>query len=148
MRISMAIRGMRPAQSEIDRVVADPAQIPAVVDEYLAGPEFLDTVRDLHAELLKVRVDTEAQLPSMGPLEDASAWDIYQATTEETLRLVSHVVESERPYTEILTADYMVTNDALARIYGLEYDPAGPEWQVSSWGDGRPHAGLLTSSEI
>ncbi len=33
------------------------------------------------------------------------------------LKLIAHVVENNRPYTEILTADYVMQNSALAEIY-------------------------------
>ena len=34
------------------------------------------------------------------------------------LELIAHVVENDRPYTEILTADYIMANPFAARAYG------------------------------
>ena len=92
-----------------------------------------------------------------------------EALAQEPLRLVSHVVTNERPYTEVLTADYIMVNPYSAEVYGgnVTYDDAGdPE----EWREGRiteyyrctvcgqnnpnasyniatdyPHAGLLNS---
>ncbi|MEZ4241231.1 MAG: hypothetical protein R3F59_34755 [Myxococcota bacterium] len=58
------------------------------------------------------------------------------------------MVELDRPYTEIVTADYVVANQVLADIYGMDYDPERPrEWQETHYEDGRPHAGVLSTSE-
>ena len=46
------------------------------------------------------------------------------------LELIAHVVENDRPYTEILTADYIMANPHTARAYGAatRFDnPADPE---------------------
>ncbi len=67
----------------------------------------------------------------------------------EPLALISFVVRNERPFTEILTADYVAVNPFTARLYGIEGvdfdDPTDP----GEWREGRvaglPHAGVLTS---
>ena len=92
-----------------------------------------------------------------------------EALAQEPLRLVSHVVTNERPYAEVLTADYIMVNPYSAEVYGgnVTFDDAGdPE----EWREGRiteyyrctvcgqnnpnasyniatdyPHAGLLNS---
>ncbi len=150
LRASMALRGIRPSVADLQRVASDPTQLEALVDSYVQSPEFLEVIKDLHAERLLLRTDTQFQLPVMGPLESSgfSQADIYSSTTESPLRFVAEVVGTDLPYTEILTADWMVTNEVLAQMYGLPYDPAGAEWQRSQWSDGRPLAGLLSDSEM
>ncbi len=148
VRVSMAVRGVRPSVAELDRMAADPDAIEEIVDEYLDSPEFLQTVKDLHAELYHVRVDTQTALPALGPMAAFPGSVILNATMEEPLELVAHIVGNDRPYTEILTADYAVADAALATIYGLAHDPAGPAWQETRHVDGREHAGLLSVSEI
>ncbi|MBA2320527.1 MAG: DUF1592 domain-containing protein, partial [Deltaproteobacteria bacterium] len=148
VRASMAIRGLRPSIEDLARIEADPASLEPMVDAYLASDEFLATLRDLHAELYRVRVDLEPPFPALGPLAGYTGAEIHEATSEEVLRLVAHIVTNDRPYTEIVTADYLVANAPLAAIYGLAYDPAGDEWQETHWVDGRESAGVLSSSEI
>lgn len=92
-----------------------------------------------------------------------------EALAEEPLRLVSHVVMNERPYTEVLTADYIMVNPFSADVYGgnVVFDNPG---DPNEWREGRiteyyrcticgpnnpnksyniatdyPHAGLLNS---
>jgi hypothetical protein len=56
-----------------------------------------------------------------------------EALAEEPLRLIAHVVTSEKPYTEVLTADYVMVNPYSAEIYGgnVVFDnPNNPdEWK-------------------
>jgi len=92
-----------------------------------------------------------------------------QALAQEPLRLISHVVTNERPYTEVLTADYIMVNPFSAEVYGpaVAFDNPG---DPNEWREGRiteyyrctvcaqndqnanfniptdyPHAGLLNS---
>ncbi|MFT4623629.1 MAG: hypothetical protein ACI8PZ_002285 [Myxococcota bacterium] len=148
VRASMAIRGIRPSPDELASVHADPSRLPSLVDTWLHDPRFGDTIKDLHAEALLLRTDVLDQLPVLGPLESSSVGAIHRATTEAPLRMVERVVLEDRPYTEIVTADWVLADPVLATIYGLPYDPAGPEWQPSRWSDGRPMAGLLSESEL
>ncbi len=67
----------------------------------------------------------------------------------ENLKLASFLVRNDRPFTEIVTADYMVMNPFTARAYGVDdirfEDPLDPnEWQIGRI-PGLPHAGVLTS---
>jgi hypothetical protein len=94
------------------------------------------------------RVDLEPPFPSLGPVEEESSWDMYNSISDEPLALVEHVVTNGLPYTDIVTADYMMADSRIAASFGLDYDPTGPEWQESHWVDGRPHAGVLSSSSI
>lgn len=67
----------------------------------------------------------------------------------EPLALINHIVRNDLPFTEILTADYMMVNPYSARTYGI----AGMAFRNSSDDteflparlDGIPHAGILTS---
>ena len=76
------------------------------------------------------------------------------AVAREPLELIVHVVRSQRPFTEIVTADYMVVNAYSARSFGVTEgaypdggDPdafdAGVFYEAKA-GD-IPHAGVLTS---
>lgn len=95
-----------------------------------------------------------------------------EALAQEPMRLVANVVTNERPYTEVLTADYIMVNPYSAEVYGgnVTFDnPSDPD----EWREGRiteyfrcsvcgqnnpnasyniatdyPHAGLLNSPAI
>jgi hypothetical protein len=147
VRVSMALRGERPTPEDLDRIEADPDALDALVDEYLHTPEFDDTIRDMHAELYLVRADTNDPFPPLGIMSDQTMQTLYYASSEEPLRLVEHVIHNDLPYTEIVTADYVVASELLAKMYDIPYDPTGPEWQVTQYTDGRVHAGVLSTSE-
>ncbi|MCP3694837.1 MAG: DUF1592 domain-containing protein, partial [Planctomycetaceae bacterium] len=97
-------------------------------------------------------------------------WDMARVYREsiraEPLELISHVVRNNRPFTEIMTADYMMVSPYSARGYGIYQqveeqfkDPDNPfeyvaarlpalknrqgKVQESGTGD-YPHAGLLS----
>ncbi|MDQ3034721.1 MAG: DUF1588 domain-containing protein [Myxococcota bacterium] len=77
--------------------------------------------------------------------------------TRGPLELIVHVVREHRPFTEVLTADYVMVNSFAARSYGVyresDYvDPADPsEFRparlppIPGGGDAYPHAGVLSS---
>lgn len=150
VRASMAIRGIRPSLDEIAAVQADPNALPSLVDAWLDAPEFGATVKDLYAELIQLRTDVLYQLPQKGILDEkgVSQGAIYDATVDSPLLFIEDIIVNDRSYAEVFTADYMLTNEVLADIYGLVYDPEGPEWQQSHWSDGRPQSGLLSDSEM
>jgi hypothetical protein len=140
IRTSIALRGVRPTADEL--LEADP------VSAWLDSDEFGLTMRDLHAESLRFRVDTVLQFPAMGVLEGVTVGDINRSTTEAPLRLIEDLIMRDQPYTEIVQADYMLADSIVADIYGLDHDPEGPPWQETWWVDGRPAAGVLSSSEF
>jgi len=142
----MQIRGVMPTVEELGSA----PELEVLVDAWLSDEAFLRTVEDLAAELLLLRTDTRHQLPVLGPLAVAGLdqAEVYRATVEAPLRFASTLVAEDRPWTEVLTADWTLTNSTLAAIYGLDHDPDGPEWQRTTWTDGRPMAGWLSDSEV
>jgi hypothetical protein len=148
VRASISARGVRPSPEELDRVRADPDALVDLVDAYLADPAFGETIKSMHAELFLTRTDADDQLPSVGLARNFTANQIHEASAEEPLELVRHVVMNDRPYTEIVTADYMLANEVVAVLYGIDIDPSVSGWREARWPDGRPHAGVLSSSQL
>ncbi len=140
VRASMDLRGRRPSLADLDTVEADRDAYPAIVDGYLRSAEFLERVKDVYDDALLVRREDFRE-------EDrAQTWAIYA----EALELIAYVVANDRPFTEIGTADYTVANETFqqnpARMpYPME-PVTGPAWQPVRYLDGRPHAGLLSTS--
>lgn len=83
------------------------------------------------------------------------AWEqTNRALATEPLQLINHVVTRNRPYTEILTADYLMVNPFSNDVYntGINFsDRNNPDdWQpariINGYVHGAiPHAGVLTS---
>lgn len=104
-------------------------------------------------------LDTD-DFPAAGEWFDALPEDERDAVTEavarEPLHLINYIVRNDRPFTEVLTADYTVVNPYSAPIYGIDLerfeDPSDPnefiEAKIRLPRDGMaefPHAGVLTS---
>jgi hypothetical protein len=135
VRASMDLRGFRPSLAQLDAVEADPSTYAAFVEEYLHSPEFLERVKDVFDDALLVRREDftdEAR---------DKTWAIYG----EALELIAWIVDHDRPFTEIGTADYTVANqlfqsDPNRMPFPME-PVVGPTWQPTHYTDGRPHAG-------
>lgn len=147
-RVSMALRGVRPSARELAALQDGEVDLETLARRWVRDPLFSDTMRDLHAEQLRVRFDTQPHPPPLGPLAEWPTTDIAASLDEEPLRLVSTIIEEGRPYTEILTASTTVADPIVAAAYGLARDPAGPTWQEVPWPDGRPAAGILASTSL
>lgn len=146
-RASMALRGVRPSVADLEAVTADPKAIEAIVDRYLASPEFGQTIKELHNETLLVRVEQgQMTYPAIGPLASATARQINDGLFEEPLELIRDVVMTDQPYTKIVTANYTMTNSVTAAIWGLTHSGAADAWTRASYTDGRVPAGILSTS--
>ena len=146
VRASMTLRGMRPSEEELARVAVEPDALGAIVDAYLESPEFGSVMKDLHAETLLVRIDLAGTtLRSKNGVADRTAAEMSTAF-EEPLRLIEYVIEHDRPYSEIVTADYAISDPITAVVWGMTHSGSGEE--VSHWLDGRPVAGILSSSGL
>ncbi len=148
VRASMALRGVHPSVAELERLAADPESLEAIARTWLDDPRLGDTVRDMHAEELLVRTDAQPHPPAIGALAGYDLGAIAESLDEEPLHAIADVVTSGRPYTEILTGTTAMADPIVAAAYGLPHDPNGLEWQASWWTDGRPVAGILSSSTL
>jgi hypothetical protein len=140
VRASMDLRGRRPSVAQLDNVEANPAWYEAYVDSYLRSYEFLERVKDVYDDALLVRREDQPDDTR------AETWAIYA----EALELVAHIVKNDRPFTEIGTADYTVANRLFQRNgqrmpYPMEAVTTA-DWRPTHYLDGRPHAGLLSTS--
>ena len=147
VRISMALRGVRPSAEDLAAVEADPAALDGIVDGYLDDPRFGTIVRDLHNDALLVLVDFlvfPAGFVPKGPVADADLYRLNRSISEAPLRLVEHVVMNDRPYTEIVTAEYTLADGNVAGVWGIPYEGNGTSWEVTAWQDERDQAGILS----
>lgn len=154
-RIAVVLRGGRPTAAELAAVRADPAALSAIVDAYLAGPTFGEVVRDLWHEVLLLRVDQgRFILPALGPLaERGNEADFVREVSEEPLRLIEYVAVHDRPFGEIVTADYAIASDLAIRVWGAADAPGQapsppPGWRRVVWDSGQPMAGILSSGAL
>lgn len=147
LRIAMALRGVRPGEAELAAVDDDPAALAGIVDAYLDTPEFGAIVRDLHNDALLVLADFGVPPAGFLAKDTLVGMDPYAANRsimEAPLRLIEHVVAEDRPYGEIVTADYGIADEAVAGAWGLAH--AGAGWQIVEPPADRRKAGILADS--
>lgn len=148
-RASMALRGVRPSVEDLRAVDADPNALPGIVDRYLATPEFAETIRELHNESLLMQLEQpQWTYPAIGPLAGATARQINDGIFEEPLRLIEDIVMTDQPYTKIVTANYTMANATTAAVWGLAHTGPADQWKRATYTDGRPPAGILSTSAI
>jgi len=85
------------------------------------------------------------------PGDDDTAQMTNDSLAREPLELIAHVIRTERPFTEILTANYTMANGFSAlSLIGLPDVPLGIGENPESFQEveipGVPHAGILTSA--
>jgi hypothetical protein len=96
------------------------------------------------AEKVPLPPSVDAKMMTLG------AQHTNRAVAREPLALIRHVVQNNKAFSEILTADYAMVTPFSALTYGVFdpkafEDPANPEeWKPAKF-NGIPHAGLLTS---
>lgn len=54
---------------------------------------------------------------------------LKQAMFEEPTRLITHLIQKDRPITELLSGDATFVNKKLSQHYGLPFTASGDEWQ-------------------
>ena len=144
-RASLDLRGVHPSPDEIAGVETDPAAIDGLVDTFLADPRFESRVRDLWAEVYLTRTGPIYLTAGDFGVDDVAAFDA--SVGDEVLRILGRVAAEDRPWTEIVTADWTMADELLASIWPVERE-AGEGWQVARYTDGRPSAGVLTANSF
>ena len=141
-RLSIDLRGVSPSQSEYEmlseRMALD------FVDEFVYDDRFGAQVRGLFADYYRTEIDQF--FVSGADFGVDSEVSFREAVGEEPLRIIQEVVESDLPWSTIVTADWTMANETSATIFPLAYEGIG--WKRAQYTDGRPAAGLLASSGL
>ncbi len=145
-RISLDLRGVLPTIAELDAVEADPSTLPELVGSFFAAPTFEDRFVSLLSERWHTVLDTYEVGPGDYALPPGEGDQFAHSVGEEPLRLIAHVVANDRPWSEVVTADYTMANELLASIWPIDYPTDGSGWQESTYRDGRPAAGVLSTN--
>lgn len=148
-----AIHGQRGLEASLAEIMRDPAFSDRVIELY--NDHFLTDKylgRENAIELLDEDVYPNLRwFERKYPGDDETAQVTNDSLAREPLELIAHVVRNERPFTEILTADYTMANAYSAMsLIALPDIPLGlgddPEKFHQVRIPGIPHAGILTSS--
>ncbi|MSQ00767.1 MAG: DUF1585 domain-containing protein [Myxococcales bacterium] len=145
-RISLDLRGVLPSLAELDAVEADPSSLAELIAPYFATPTFEDRFVSLLSERWHTVLDTYEVGPGDYALPPGQGDQFAHSVGEEPLRLIAHVVAQDRPWDEIVTAEYTMADELLASIWPIDYPTGGAGWQESTYRDGRPAAGVLATN--
>ena len=155
-RAALIFAGRIPTDEEYAAIRGGPAALRATLRSLMTGPEFheflirgandrLLTDRNTGQALLNIESDVQfvefinegyrrkkaAYLDDGSPLAIQEFGDWYSSVNyglrRAPLELIAHVVENDRPYTEILTADYVMANPRTAAAYGARTRFDDPE---------------------
>lgn len=147
IRLSLDLRGVRPDAESLAAVEADPAAYDRYVDEYLQDPRFVDQMKDLYNGVLRTRTANAWQDPMEAGVTDPY-YQVADSVGSEPLEIIGHVIGEGRPFSEILTADYTFADPIVAAMWGLEYPEGATGWQKVHYTDGRPAAGVLSTTSL
>jgi hypothetical protein len=148
LRASMALRGIRPSLLDIEAIEANSAALNGIVEQYIASPDFGETIRWWQTEMWQLQSEQFYPATPNSPLFGKTGAEISDAVFGETGRLAEYIVTHDRPFTEFVTADYTMMNGITAAIQGMQHTAASEEWTVTPWNGQRPAAGALATTSI
>ncbi len=119
-----------------------------LTDRYVDGNQAVDLLDREDFPSARWHFELEDGRDSPALIEAAERYTNI-SLAREALNLITYVVRNERPFTEIVTADYRLVNPFTARTYGIDdvdfEDPLDPTEFREGRLDGVPTAGILTS---
>ncbi|MGB1015042.1 MAG: hypothetical protein ACPG4T_12975, partial [Nannocystaceae bacterium] len=171
-KAALHLVGRLPTQAEVDRVSEGGDEALALVlEEMMEEDAFYERLTEMWGDLLLTDrylaytgfavnlLDPEA-VPNAGEwygdLEGNDDYLVNRAVAQEPLDLINYIVRNNRPFTEILTADYTVFNSYSAGLYqpeGVSFSEPDyttfKEGKITMLAEGQPlnipHAGILSS---
>ena len=146
-RMSLDLRGTLPSEAELERVRQDPQELEALRQEMLDSPRLEDRLVELLAERWHTRQDDYLiHWYDFPGLEEVDEFEFERSLGEEPLRLMARTVVEDRSWAEVATSDSTVANDLLIELLELEPLEDSGTWREARYPDGRPAAGVLTTT--
>jgi hypothetical protein len=170
-KVTLNLAGRLPSAAEYDQLDAEgEAALPALLATLMTEQAFYDRL----VEMFNDQWLTDSYLrnsngvlngedfPALSTyyegMEDAQRQAAVRSLAREPLQLMAYIVRNDRPFTEIVTADYTVLNSYTAPIYNnTDVGFTGYEYNEIDYKPGKiyisteaglvplPHAGILTS---
>jgi hypothetical protein len=148
IRLSVDLRGVHPSAAELEAIDGDLSLYEAFADRYLADPRFGDTVEEWFNLQYRTRTGEAYFSAEDAGLLGVSAEAVARSTNEEPLKLIRHVAENDLPWTEVVLADYSMADPLTAYMWNMDLLDGQPGYQRARYRDGRPHAGVLSSTTL
>ena len=145
IRLSVDLRGVHPTETELQAIEANPDLYDDYVSRYLQDPRFLDRMEEIWNQQFLTRTgETYFGLDGF-PADERLLAD---SVGDEPLKLVRWIIENDRPWSEIVTADHSMADPLLAAWWNMEYPQGASGWQPAHYQDGRPEAGVLSMTTL
>ena len=143
-RTSLDLLGRLPSVEDLDEVDSRPAALRRLRQEMLQDPAAEERLVEILGERWHTLVDDfTVQALELGLDEYA----FERSVGEEPLRLMARIGVEDRPWTDIVRADFTMANDTLVELWPLEREEGGT-WSVGHYTDGRPAAGVLATNGL
>ncbi len=150
IRASVDLRGIHPSEADLAAYEADPtdAHYAQLIDGYLHDDRFLDRMEEVWNGVLRTRTGQTYFDPNEAGLGDLDTRDVADALGEEPLQLVRYIIQNDHPWTDLVLSPHTMGNSVTAAMWDqtLTGDPAG--WSPATYNDGRPTAGVLSSTTL
>ena len=140
-RAALIFAGRIPTDGEYAAAQGGPAALRATIRGLMSGPQFheflirasndrllterdtidiIDVSHGFYVDFVNETYRRFAAAHASGDRRDFYEWheSVQYGVRRAPLALIAHVVENDLPYTEILTADYIMANPMAAKIYG------------------------------
>ncbi len=118
--LSAALRGLMQGEG-FHQFIIEGANDRLLTDKFIQRSQILDTGESYFPDYL----EKSYQLALNNTVEEGWAWQsqVNFAVARAPLELIAYIIENERPYTEILTADYIMMNPYSNEVYrgGLSF---------------------------
>ncbi|MFT7521696.1 MAG: hypothetical protein ACI9MC_003848 [Kiritimatiellia bacterium] len=148
IRLSIDLRGTHPSQADLDFIQEYPDAYEEYADRYLHDRRFTKRMMEIWNRSFRTRTGETYFDPAEAGLEETSEDIVADSIGDEPLRLIAHVVDNDLPWSEVLTADYSMADPIVAAMWGLDYPEGAEGWQKVQYQDGRPLAGVLSSTTM
>ena len=149
-RMSIDLRGVLPSISELEEVETDSSRLHHYVQIWMTDTLFIERFVHLLNQQWHTRIDeylvSYLEYPEVA-LYPKNEYPFERSVGEEPLRLMADIVFNDKPWTEIVTADYTMANEITGEIWPIDY-PGGTGWKVSHYTDERPPAGVLSTNGL
>jgi hypothetical protein len=126
----------------------NPQLYDAYADRYLQDVRFLDRIEEIFNGRYLTRTGEPHYDPAELGLDAGDAGRIADSIANEPLKLIRHIVENDLPYSDVVLADYTMSDPLLSAIWDLDYPSGATGWQPAHYRDGRPERGVLTMTTM
>jgi hypothetical protein len=125
-----------------DGKLHDPRVLAAQTQRMLKDPKVSGFALEFLGPWLRYRdfLEQESVSRELFPMFDAQ---LKQSMFEEPTRLATHLIQQNRPVSELLNGDTTLVNRRLAQHYGLPFNGGADDWTEVSGLHGRGRSGLL-----